>query len=98
MQYLVIVGVDSDTEKPIIALDPTVLRLLRRDDPSDANFNQASDVGRCIHQNQDVERIAVFTDCRGYKALDRARQGFGCLLKIPLAPVFLERHISTLVT
>lgn len=43
-----VVGVNSDTRKPIITLSLTVLRLLRLDDTYDSDVNQATPMARQV--------------------------------------------------
>lgn len=65
VQILVIVGMNSDTEKAVVRFGLSVLRLFSGDDANDAHFDETADVGRGVHQHHNVEWITILPQCAG---------------------------------
>jgi hypothetical protein len=61
-EVFMIVGMNRDAEQAVVGFGFSVFRLLGCDNPDDANLDQASDMRWCIHEDEDVERIAIFAE------------------------------------
>src|SRR5258708_5698726 len=68
---------DGDAKQAIVCFGLSVFGLFRVDDADSANFNQTPDMGRCVHEHHDVERIAVLTLCAGNESeVERKHHSF----------------------
>src|SRR5215813_13254249 len=45
-----------------------VLHLFRRHDPNEAYINEGADMSGSVHQNYDIKRVSVLTQCGGNEA------------------------------
>ena len=67
-QVLLIIRMDCYPEKPVIALGLAALSLLRLDDSDNTNVDEATHMRRCIHEDQNVQGVAVFAKRGGNEA------------------------------
>jgi hypothetical protein len=51
--------VNGNPQKPVVAFCFSVQRPLRLDEADNTDLDQATRMGRRVHQDKDVERIAV---------------------------------------
>jgi hypothetical protein len=67
-QILVVVRVNGDADQPVVAFGLAVFSLVGCDNADDAYLDEAADMGGCVHQHHDVERVAVLAEGRGQEA------------------------------
>jgi hypothetical protein len=64
IEIFVVIGMNGNAEKPVIRFFRAVLDLFRGDNANETNGDEATDMGRCVHEDEDVERIAIFAERR----------------------------------
>src|SRR6185295_1601881 len=71
---LVLIGMDRDAEKAIVAFRLSPFALLGGDDADDTNVHLASYMRRRIHQDEHIQRIAVLAQRGRYEAKIERKQ------------------------
>src|SRR6202012_3891741 len=65
---LVVIRVNGNADEPVVAFGLSFFSLFGCDDADDAYVDEAANMRRGVHQNHNVERVAVLAESRGQEA------------------------------